>query len=412
MVQVAMVGLGPEAEEVRLAMQELVGRFGVAGQISVQGQWLCLEGSGPSVSVPLGGLLEQWTQLSAEQRQRRTQALARELAQARRSAVAASGTTGTGLQLGLLKVPLTILGVALAGIAAVLFWRGPGSSGAVPGVDAGPSETQRYEAARDARLRAACEKSRLRFQQGATPTVMDVDGWAVELLLLREGGGPRLLTDPGLGPFLQLDSSGREGRFVWPGAPELLEISGPGTVVQLADASLLDPGGAEGLTLTFTGRYVAPYFAESQRPLYTRIAATLAERLGATHAALYARCQHERSHQLGSWFRSTSPSNAAAILVYAMGAWADPPQIELADAGAGQPFERRAARVEVLNRVESNAQRLTREKLSHLIGEAGGMIAGAPRGGPTTLTFPFKDGNRAARASRRIAFELQLTNLR
>ena len=171
MVQVAMVGLGPEAEEVRLAMQELVGRFGVAGQISVQGQWLCLEGSGPSVSVPLGGLLEQWTQLSAEQRQRRTQALARELAQARRSAVAASGTTGTGLQLGLLKVPLTILGVALAGIAAVLFWRGPGSSGAVPGVDAGPSETQRYEAARDARLRAACEKSRLRFQQGATPKI-------------------------------------------------------------------------------------------------------------------------------------------------------------------------------------------------------------------------------------------------
>jgi hypothetical protein len=399
------------AEEIRAAVQELVGRFGVGGTLVLDGAVLVLQGAGPAVSVDFTGLLEQWSELPADHRQRRCLALARELSQSRRTVVSQSQPQGTGFGLDAIVKPLAALGLVVLLTSVFLLWNRQEQPQTKVDRDAGPSAASLYEVQRVARTRAACEKTRARIQQGATPTVLDVDGWVVEILLLRQAQGPRLISDPGLGPFLRLDPGGRTGRFAWPAAPELLEADGPGTIVTLEDASLRDPGGAEGLTLTFAGRYVAPYFAESQRPVYTRVAASLAERLGATHAALYARCEHEHGHQLGSWFRGGSPAEAATALVYAMGAWSDPPQVEVVDAGAGRPIAESLARVEVFSRIQGAALRLKRPEVAKLVGHAGGMIAG-PQQGPSTLTFPFKDGNRSSRASRRLAFELSLTNVR
>ncbi|MBK7582845.1 MAG: hypothetical protein IPI67_21955 [Myxococcales bacterium] len=55
-----------------------------------------------------------------------------------------------------------------------------------------------------------------------------------------------------------------------------------------------------------------------------------------------------------------------------------------------------------LGRILELTGRLDRTRVRTLIGEHDGMITGKDAG-PTTLTFPFADANRAARASLEVA---------
>jgi hypothetical protein len=140
--------------------------------------------------------------------------------------------------------------------------------------------------------------------------------------------------------------------------------------------------------LTFTGRYVLPYFREEERPAVIHAAAALAERVGATHGGLYARCEHSSSHQLGAWFLGPGPRGAAASLVYFMGVKAEVPQVR-AELSAGS---------RALDRLGQAFEPFDRPRVGKLVGTHGGMIAGRAEG-PGSITFPFRDGNRAARAS-------------
>ncbi|MCA9597419.1 MAG: hypothetical protein KC776_29095 [Myxococcales bacterium] len=405
-----MPAADPEVyREIETLVAEAVARFGAAGEVRIVADQIYLEGYGPPTSAALGGLDAHWDGLAPEVRQRRTTALARELVQKRRASL--PPTARRSFKLPGFVAPLVIL--ALAGVALwfARAWLLPQRGNPTPttttptpnpvasvGADA-------YEAERRARAERVCQATRSRVMRGATVGPTDVEGWVVELVLLRDGSSGDLTFDPGLGPFVARRPGALSGRFVWPAAEDISGAEGPSTLVTVADASLPNPQQPKhrGVSLTFSGRYVAPYFKDEGRKSFVRVAAALAERLGATHGALYARCAESSTHHLGAWFLGPGPGGAAASLVYWMGAFADPPQLRAALIRHDGVVSPEASGT--LGQLEDAAKDLTKPRVAKLIGSDGGMIGGHPDG-PHAITFPFKDGNRAARASRELAREL------
>jgi hypothetical protein len=234
-----------------------------------------------------------------------------------------------------------------------------------------------------------------------------VEGWVVELSLLTRETHPLPAVHPALEAFFAKAPGRAERRLVWPAVPELAAKSGPETSVVIQEASLPDPRAPRwgGMRATFSGRYVTPLFQPKERAEYIRLASGVADALSADYAALYARCAHRDSHHIGVWFRGPSPGGAAAALLYFMGTYADVPHVtpsELRPEGAGA-----VDRVFSLGRLGSATVGLEKRRVSTLLGPHGGMIAGDDDK-PSTITFPFRDANRADRASRGIARELDI----
>ena len=392
------------AHELQAQIAEAVSRFGVAGHVRVTAERVFLEGHGPAVSVELGGLGAQWDQLNPDTRQRRATQLARELVNSRRGTSISPQPARQRLRLPNFVAPVLIIGAAAFAIYQVRAWMLPGggtSNSAEPaGAPANTAATPDTE--RQARAQRVCEATRSRVMRGATVGPTDVEGWVVELTLLRPGDTPDLTFDPGLANFIERRPGQFEGHFAWAGAPKLKEARGPGARVQVSSANA--PGASKpelrGVRLTFSGRYVSPYFKESERGQYFRTAAALAERLGASYGGLYARCAEGNTHHIGSWFRGPGAAGAAAALSYFMGAFAPAPHVRrevLFPDGGSDP-----RRSSAILRITASGSALTKDRVARLLGEHGGMIAGRS-GGPMTLTFPFRDGNRASRASHTLA---------
>jgi hypothetical protein len=253
-------------------------------------------------------------------------------------------------------------------------------------------DPEAYERARRERAVRVCEETRARVVRGAVIGATDVEGWVVELVLLRSGPLP-------FAPSRDLAGIVEQKRFVWQQAPELASVS-PGSV-EVGDATLTPPGQSArpGLRLTFDGSYVTAYFREEERPPWIRAAGALAKHLKAAHGGLYARCATGSVHHLGSWFWGPSPESAAAALLYFMGTHADVPHVKraLLEPEAGASLDRGFA----FERLEDATRRLDRSRLGVILSPNGGMIGGSP--GSSFLTFPFRDADRAARASRDLA---------
>lgn len=257
-----------------------------------------------------------------------------------------------------------------------------------------------------ARARDVCERTRARIQTGGSVTPADVDGWLVELLLLRRPGDPAILEDPGLDSLLQPPASRGGRKLASDTVRELAELNGADTVVTVTDATLPagESGGAArpGLRLEFGGRYVAAYFGTETRNAYFRLAALFAERLDAAQAALYARCRHEDEHYLGSWFQGTSAADALTALFVGMGLAARAPHVS--------PPALRGLTPNIgdtLTRIEQATKSVSIPDLAAALAPSGGTVLGR-RGQRITVVFPFSDGNRASRASRASARELGL----
>jgi hypothetical protein len=392
---------GDDAEirrEIEALVAEAVARFGMAGQVRCEAGQVVLFGHGPDVAIEIGMLVEQWDALAPDVRQRRITEIARRLVGRRRES-AAPAVSGAGFRLPAWIAPIVILGLGGAGIWAAYRWLGPktpavASAAPVLSADA-------YEAERRERSQRVCEATRTRVMRGASVGPSDVEGWVVEIRVLRGGETPELELDPGLAAFVDRPRGARSGRFVWSGAKELVAIQGVDTTVEIADASL-PPGKTpkfRGIRATFSGRYAIPYFSEEERPAFVRTAAAIAEQVGASHAALYARCGHGATYHLGAWFLGPGPAGAATSLIYFMGLHTDIPQVERS---VLEPAGAKADPALSLERLGDALAPLDRARLATLIGAHGGMIAGRNTG-PVTLTFPFRDSNRAARASHDLA---------
>jgi hypothetical protein len=228
-------------------------------------------------------------------------------------------------------------------------------------------------------------------------SLLDVDGWVVELMLLSPA--------PGLGPesesirsFLQKDEQGAY-RVVWADEPTFRLADNTGTLVHLGTDPLASvvPNTRSGIRLSFIGKYVPFFFDETERLKFTRFSAALYEASGAVYGALYARCSDGGSHHLGAWFRGSDFAAASLSLVASMGLFAEQPHLAGVGLG-GDPLEQRRA----LAGYQDRAKKLSRDRLNMLLADDGGMLSARP-GQWAAITFPFSDGNRASRASLKLA---------
>lgn len=391
------------AVELQHLVTELLGRFGVAGTVTIIDGRATLVGNGPTVEVHLGASLADWQTIGDDARRKRALDAARRLASERRRASGVSSGPGAPSMPGLGSIAL--LGFAVALAAGAWFWRlrsaadAPAKARVQPVVD-----YDAYERDRQERAERVCNATRSRIMRGAPIGPSDVEGWVVELSLLSDEGSLDLASSPALATFVSA-GAGNRGRIVWPQAGPIASLEGPDTGATVTKADLARAGTPElkGLRLVLTGRYVGAYFDEEARVTLVRFALALSEALHADYMAFYARCAAGRAHHLGSLFRGPTPGGAVASLLFYMGVFGDVPDVRrsvLSPNGDG---------ADDLGFAFANIARATaplkKNRVMSMVGAEGGMISGLDDQ-PSTLSFPPRDPNRASRASHAIARDL------
>lgn len=388
--------------EIAAAIQEAMGRRGAPGTVRIEGNTVHVASGEFELSCSLGSLAQTWSRMSEAERLTQSTRLAQAISQSQPYRPSTDP-----------RLPFTMDGrVVAVGILAVLvglyyltFGRTtelgpaePRSSRGLSDETRGPGSGLSNGTDRDAQ---ACANTMSRVFRGGSVTVADAAGWIVELALLRQGGPQLLSEDAALRRYLEHPQNPQGSRFIWEGEPNFAPLATSDTLVRVRPLMLDDPSRElSGVALAFSGTLVDPYFNESGRSKYYHIAHTLAKDLNADHAALYARCVGHESHALGSWFRGKNAGGAAASLVYFMGVFASPRHIDT----AALPLLESGAvhHPQVFTKIANQAQGLDRKALASAIGNEGGMAMGGPQE-PVTITFPFKDGNRASRSSRSLA---------
>jgi serine/threonine-protein kinase len=399
-----MEGYDSGAGELEELLSEALGKFGVAGTISVRGASAWLEGSGPSVSAEVGSLLGQWHTLGPDQKRKRANDLARRLSQDRRAQASASGSGG-GFSLPAFVPPVGIVVLAVLAVAGA--WTGYRHwMDAQNAANARPiADYDAYERERAERAARVCSATRTRVMRGAAIGPSDVEGWVVELTLLRAPGKPPLADSPELASFFDQSGGAQKLRVRTPKAPVLSAEEGPDTVVAMTEANVPPLGAPEqrGVQFVFSGRYVVPYFTDTERPDFLHLARELSDALAADYGALYARCAAGTSHHLGSWFRGPTPAGTVTSLLYFLGTFSEPADVRaslLVPPGAGS-----ADRAFAFRNVSAAAAGIKKARVVTLVSGEIGALAGADDQ-VSILTFPFRDSNRASRASHSIAREL------
>jgi serine/threonine-protein kinase len=414
--------------EIHKLVEESMGRFALAGRLQIDGHHLILHGHGVPAQVEIESLIEQWPSLSIDSKHKRCQDIVRRLQQQRHGIVsfapppakpAASVVPKILLAIGLLlsaglafwftqRKVSPMAGLSAAGQAATTLAPTELTAESAAQALAPTDDTQQgaadYEVERQARGLRVCRATQSRIMRGATVGPTDVEGWVVELIVFAHGNqdwtsAPELsqfVAKKGVDPW----------RVAWATAPDLSTLEGLGTEVLITPLALGSQSAQySGLTLTFRGRYVVPYFREDQRINFIRLANALSDALEAEQGALFARCDGERSHHMGAWFRGPSPAKAAAMLMFAMSGHAEVPHLQAAVLSADQDgsFDPGYA----WDQLSKLTSPLKRPRIATVVGSQGGMIAG--RGEATTnLTFPFRDANRAERSSLLLAQELEI----
>jgi hypothetical protein len=222
---------------------------------------------------------------------------------------------------------------------------------------------------------------------------------------LQRGAPSDLAASPALEPFVRRSPGSNSGALIWPGAKSLVAAQRFDARVELRPLSGLGKEHLNGLSLVFSGPYVSPYFAEDLRSEYHALAEALADVLNATDGALYARCEGSDAHYIGSWFLGRNAGSAVGSLVYFMAGHNDVPILKSEVLGNANDPGRRSHEFDAINQATAS---LDRGATATLIGRELGMISGRPDK-PSRLTFPFRDANRATRASVAAARSLGLS---
>jgi serine/threonine-protein kinase len=247
------------------------------------------------------------------------------------------------------------------------------------------------EAEREMRGVIVCDAASSRVTQGATLGPSDVEGWVVELAFVRPGPAGDFALDPQFAELFRRRASGLQ-LFA-------SEASGWGENT-LRDVTAVSHPPAPAtklweLRVVLDGHAVDQYFREEGRSRFYRLAAQLADRLGATHGGVFARCASRTTPHLGSWFRGPDDAGAAAALLYFLGTSREAPHVPLPLLNAND----RGTLFEALARASAN---LDRKQLARWIGRHDGSISGGKHT-PVVVTFPYKDGGRGERASQDLA---------
>lgn len=406
--------------DILVYVEQALGRFGTPGKVRFHDSQLFLDAAGPDDSprISINAWSGDWQRMDESTRRRRAEDAARALSHKR----LVSASTKPSRRMVFVDPKLMIAtGILVLCALWIAFGddRLPGShdaggreSAAAPPVSqTNPSRAEQSgQPARsspsggvnsgEARASRVCAATLTRIFQGGSVSVADVDGFRVEIALLRAKGKEPLDSHPALTDFVQQPSAATGSKFIWEKENALASVETSDSVVVIRRMVVGDGDDLlHGVTLSFGGTLVDPYFKEEERGRFFHIAAALTDALGATHAAVYARCFDRPLHALGSWFHGHDTGAAISSLVYFMGTYARP--LHLAKPYAQLPGEQELNRLHAFESIQSKTAPLTREDLATLLGNEGGMATGRD-GEPVIITFPFGDGNRASRASRAV----------
>jgi hypothetical protein len=401
-------------------------RRGRPGKLRVEGQFLVAGKGATEARADLGGSLKQWDSLPDDLRERRVQQIAQLLAEGAQRAPVAAARQRRPNRPGLLSIvpPLIVVALTVAGIAVAYRYLSPNKESALTTVKRWLDQTpvgsaiasatapsynaSNIEHERAVIASAACAQSRTRVARGASIGPSDVEGWQVELVLLRRGAALDLSQSAALAQFVKRAAGGTTGKLVWPKASSLVAEERFDAQVELRALPPLGEKHVSGVSLVFSGPYVVPYFTEDQRSDYFLLADALADALGATDGALFAHCADSNAHHVGSWFLGATPGAAVASMIYFMESFTDVPVLKPEVLGGGADPARLGHTFDAIGRASAS---LSRSSVATLVGGEMGMVSGR-KNAPARLTFPFRDGNRASRAGLEAANSLGLASSR
>jgi serine/threonine-protein kinase len=376
----------PPAPGVEGAVREALAGFGIGGAVVLKGKQIELHGRGAPVVIDVASLAEQWPLLPPALKRRKAGELARRLADAHRasqsSMTVSSGAAPASMKLlGRLFAAVVILAAVAVGLRLYInrMTQPPAPVGPRPET---PDEQRQ-------RLARVCEAMRSNIYKGASIGPYEVGGWVVELWLAkRQGPGPR--------ESAAILGAIRDGKLT-PAADDILAQVSDGTVT-VEDGE--GPSGVHDVKLVFGGGYARVFFDPGARPRFMALAERLADGAGAEAGALYGRCAHLSTHDVGAWFRGRDAGLVSAALLYGVGLFADPRVIDRAALarfkGKGDFGALAAA---------AAAAKLDVPALRGLVAEPGGSVATATSGA-VSLSFPIGGPLRALRASRAVARKL------
>lgn len=415
-------------QQIRAMVEAELLRLGRPAKLRVEGQCLVTGKGATEARADLKGSILQWDSLPDDLRERRVQQIAqllgegavraplvqRPVRQKRSNGLGLFSILRTVISFGLL---IFTLGVAyrylspnkespLATVNRMLN-SGPVAS-VIASVTAPTYNANNIEHERGVIASAACGKSRARVARGGSVGPADVEGWQVELVLLRRGPEVDLTRSPALASFVKRAPGSTDGALVWARAATLIAQQRFDAKVDVRAQPPLGEKNVSGIGFVFSGPYVVPYFTEDERADYFKLADALADALGATDGALFAHCTSSEAHHVGSWFLGPTPGAAVASLIYFMEAYSDLPVLKPEVLGSGGEGARRGHAFDSIQRA---AMPLSRSSVATLVGGELGMITMRPNK-PARLTFPFRDGNRASRAGLDAARSLGLSSSR
>src|SRR6185369_5029585 len=396
-------------------------RRGSPGKPRLEGQVLVVGRGATEARADLKGTIQQWDSLPEDLLERRVQQMAQLLSEGARRAppsqpVAARRARGSGAFASLRRVlaPLLILALMVYALGVAyrylspnkqsplaelehLLGRSPIASAigsAITSATAPTYNASNIEHERAVIASAACAKSRTRVARGGSVGPADVEGWQVELVLLRRGPVVDLSQSGALAPFVRRDAGSKTAKLSWAKASSLIARERFDAEIDVRALPPLGVKNISGVSLVFSGPYVVPYFTEDQRADYFLLADALADALGATDGGLFAHCADSESHHVGSWFLGATPGAAVGSLIYFMQSYSELPALKPEVLGSGPEPARRG---HTFDAIDQAAGALGRSSVATLVGSELGMISGRPNR-PARLTFPFRDGSRAARS--------------
>lgn len=382
---------------------EILGRYGVAGRIEVESRLVWLIGNGPTVEVSLTETDASKAALNAAGLKSVAERLARDLSRARHAASRESGSTAGWLAWA--KVLPTFALVALGIWMAFRYltpnqhmasnaWSPKKGAHSSRGVQSPPAKLVEKQVLDDQN----CVRTVTRIQQGGAVTPLDIDGWVVELSLV-SAQDDLLPTAAALKDYFQLRADGIERTHHAANTPMLNQTDAQQAAVLISKEPLatVSPNAASGILVTWRGQYVTPYFSESDRTEYVKVADALFNALHASHGALYARCIQGGARHLGSWFRGPNVGAALWMLVTEMGVISG--SVRVPGLGASSGLENYEAPLKYL---AETVGPITRRKAAYILSPSGGFVS-ERIGQFATVEFPFSPANRASLASLAIA---------
>jgi hypothetical protein len=377
------------AQGIEQAVTQALAHRGVGGTVVVRENTCELRvGGGPATAIDLGDWVAQWNLLPEDVRLKRAETAATRLLNALGEAGGGAATGKAQGGIPPLAKKLVVYGLVLAAASAIGVWlyrRGFfGARAADPVASAAATvEEETPEGAR-ARVERACEAGRQRILAGGALD-LDVEGWVVELWLARAAAG--------------LDADPAVKRFVERGAASEIGATSPAAVALVADPA---GAGLPGALLQLSGGYVAAFFAARGRERFIAVAEQLADDSAAGYAALFARCAHlPGTRDVGAWYRGVDPAGPWAALLFAAGAFAEPPAFDrakLADLGGLSGLAERVGAHD--KKARDELLRVQGGRLTPRAGDAGA--------GSSSIVFAFGGPTRPAAASRELAKQLGL----